>query len=152
MTSGSGRGGHPQARPLSAAGCPVVSLQWGKVNKINQILCAHGAWTDTNLVVVRQAVDLVDKHLKADVRIDLVRLGHGHVQFGEGLNVVVLGGGGMCWLLFFSGQRANLGINHKDNGSAASKDHLRVKRRVEKVDLAREIPHLELDKRAVGNV
>ena len=45
-----------------------------------------------------------------------------------------------------------LRVDDKHDGAAAAKDHLRVKGRVEKVDLPREVPHLELHERAVGDV
>lgn len=42
------------------------------------------------LVVVRQTVDLMNEHLKLDVRIDLVRFDYGKVQHDQRVRIVVL--------------------------------------------------------------
>ena len=43
-----------------------------------------------DLLVVGEAVHLVDEHLELDVRVDLVGARHGHVQPHQRLHVVVL--------------------------------------------------------------
>jgi len=43
-----------------------------------------------DLVVVRQAVHLVDEHLEVDVRVDLVGPGHRQVKPAQRLDVVIL--------------------------------------------------------------
>jgi hypothetical protein len=50
------------------------------------------------------------------------------------------------------GARTHLRIDDKHDGAAAAKDHVRVKRRVEKIDLSRKVPHLKLHKRAIAYI
>eukprot|EP01136_Pigoraptor_vietnamica_P000952 Opistho-1_new@26921 len=87
-----------------------------------------------NLVVVGEAVHLVDEHLECDVLVHLVGLGDRHKELRKRLHVVILG------------------VNHEHERTAAAEDVVRVERRVEKVDLSGEVPHLKLHKRAVRNV
>lgn len=84
--------------------------------------------------VIAEAVDLVDKHLELDTRIDLVRLGHGLVQLLQGVLELVLY------------------VNDKDYTSALAENHVRIEVWIKIINLAREIPDLELDKAVVVNV
>lgn len=46
----------------------------------------------------------------------------------------------------------NLSVNDKNQSTGSPEDHLTVKRGVEEVHLAREVPDLEVDKGAAGDV
>jgi len=77
---------------------------------------------------------LVYKHLELDALVHFVGLQHCVLELGQRLVVVILG------------------IDDKDQGSTASKDHVRIKGRLEEVNLAGEVPDLELHKAGVVDV
>ena len=82
---------------------------------------------DVELVVVGEAVDLVDEDLYVDVGVRALQLEDGDVEAGDGLEVVVLG------------------VDDPYQGSDLAKDGLHIEARVlEDVNLAGEVPDLEV--------
>lgn len=114
-----------------------------------------------DFVVVRQTIYFVDEHGKVDVGIHFESSGHGEMQAPERLHVVVLvtNRGTMSKqpnLLTqdkgMNERTTDLGVNDKNQSSSSAEDHLAVERRVEEVHLAREVPDLEVDKGAAGDI
>jgi hypothetical protein len=106
----------------------------GDLNKMRG--CMQIVW-HTNLVIVRQAIDLVNENLKRNVRVDAVGARHGLAQLLKRV--------GQMRILV-------LRINDIDNRSTATKDQIRIECRITNINLSREVPDLELNKRAIGDV
>lgn len=88
---------------------------------------------DVELVVVREAVDLVNENLNIDVGVCPLESEDGGIETHDGLEIVVLS------------------IYDPDESSNLAKDSLHIEFGVLKdVDLAREVPNLEIHKGAIA--
>lgn len=94
---------------------------------MNISLCFH-------FEIIANPVHLVDEHLELDARIHLVGFGHRLVEFRQRLNVIIAS------------------VNDEHQGATTAEDHVRVEGGIEEIDLAGEIPDLELDEAAVVDV
>lgn len=112
-----------------------IVADWGVfVAMVGQLVgdALHDVTLDVNLIVVGNAVALVDEDLDVDVWITWLKLNNGTVEARDSLYIVILS------------------VDDPDESSDLAEDCVYVEGRVMEVKLTREIPDLKVHERAKG--